>query len=139
MVSNSYGNDHIDGDFTHEGYADSLMSMVLDEGDWCDDILRDAKKTKKENFNIIKVPAITLDKLLEKHNIKKIDFFSLDVEGYEISALNGFDIEKYLPTYMLIETTTLEDRKKVIFEYMQNKNYKVVEQLSGNDYLFKLK
>ena len=40
---------------------------------------------------------------------------------------------------MLIETTTLEDRKKVIFEYMQNKNYKVVEQLSGNDYLFKLK
>ena len=139
LVSNSYGNDHIDGDFTHEGYADSLMSMVLDEGDWCDDILRDAKKTKKENFNIIKVPAITLDKLLEKHNIKKIDFFSLDVEGYEISALNGFDIEKYLPTYMLIETTTLEDRKKVIFEYMQNKNYKVVEQLSGNDYLCKLK
>lgn len=139
LVSNSYGNDHIDGDFTHEGYADSLISMVLDEGDWCDDILRDAKKTKKKNFNIIKVPAITIDKLLEKHNIKKIDFFSLDVEGYEISALNGFDIEKYLPTYMLIETTTLEDRKKVIFEYMQNKNYKVVEQLSGNDYLFKLK
>jgi FkbM family methyltransferase len=139
LVSNNYQSDYIDGDFSHEGYADSLMSMVLDEGDWCDDILRDCKKTKKENFNIIKVPAISINKLIEKHNIKKIDFFSLDVEGYEISVLNGFDIEKYLPTYMLIETTTFEDRKKFIFEYMDNKNYEVIEQLSGNDYLFKIK
>lgn len=139
LVSNTYSGDFIEGDFNHDGYAESLMSMVLDEGDWCDDELRYYKKIKKEDLNTIEVPAITLDKLLEKHNIKKIDFFSLDVEGYEISVLNGFDIEKYLPTYMLIETTTFENRKKFIFEYMENKNYKVVEQLSGNDYLFKIK
>ena len=139
LVSNSYKHDYIDGDFDHEGYADSLMSMVLDEGDWCDDILRDCKKEKKESSNIIKVPATSLDKLLEKHNIKKIDFFSLDVEGYEISVLNGFDIEKYLPNYMLIETTSFENRRKVIFDYMEDRNYKVIEELTINDYLFALK
>ncbi len=76
---------------------------------------------------------------MERHNIKNIDFFSLDVEGYEISVLNGFDIEKYLPTYVLIETTTFENRIKTIFEYMDNKNYKVVERLSFNDFLFTIK
>jgi FkbM family methyltransferase len=139
LVSSNYKNDYIEGDFGHTGYADSLMAMVLDEGDWCDDVLRDCKKEKKENSSIIEVPAISLDKLLEKHNIKKIDFFSLDVEGYEISVLNGFDIQKFSPTYMLIETTTYEDRKNFIFEYMKDRNYKVIEQLSVNDYLFGLK
>jgi len=76
---------------------------------------------------------------LEKHNIKKIDFISLDVEGYEVSVLNGFDIEKYLPTYMLIETTSFEVRRKVIFDYMEDRNYKVIEELSINDYLFSIK
>lgn len=139
LVSDSYLGDYIEGDFNHDGYAESLTSMVLDEGDWCDDILRDCKKEKKESSNVVKVPAITLDKLLEKHNIQKIDFFSLDVEGYEISVLNGFDIEKYLPTYMLIETTSFENRRKVIFDYMQDRNYKVIEELTINDYLFTLK
>ena len=139
LVSDSYLNDYIEGDFNHDGYVESLTSMVLDEGDWCDDILRDCKKEKKESSNVVKVPAITLNELLEKHNIQKIDFFSLDVEGYEISVLNGFDIEKYLPTYMLIETTSFENRRKVIFDYMEDRNYKVVEELTINDYLFKLK
>ena len=139
LVSKNYEYDFIDGDFDHEDYNGSLMAMVLDEGDWCDDVMKESQRTRKENQNIIKVPAITLDKLLEKHNIKKIDFFSLDVEGYEISVLNGFDIEKFLPTYMLIETTTYQNRIDDIFEYMENKNYKVIERLSCNDFLFTIK
>ena len=139
LVSRNYEYDFIDGDFDHEDYNGSLMSMVLDEGDWCDDVMKNSQKHRKENTNIVEVPAITLDKLLEKHNIKKIDFFSLDVEGYEISVLNGFDIEKFLPTYMLIETTTYQNRIDIIFEYMENKNYKVVERLSCNDFLFTIK
>ena len=138
-MSRNYEYDFIDGDFDHEDYNGSLMSMVLDEGDWCDDVMKNSQKHRKENTNIVEVPAITLDKLLEKHNIKKIDFFSLDVEGYEISVLNGFDIEKFLPTYMLIETTTYQNRIDIIFEYMENKNYKVVERLSCNDFLFTIK
>ena len=139
LVSRNYEYDFIDGDFGHEDYNGSLMAMVLDEGDWCDDVMKNSQKNRKENTNILKVPAITLDKLLKKHNIKKIDFFSLDVEGYEISVLNGFDIEKFLPTYMLIETTTYQNRIDIIFEYMENKNYKVVERLSCNDFLFTIK
>ena len=139
LVSNSYRGNFINGDFGHQDYTSSLMSMVLDEGDWCDDVMRESQKNRREHEMVIEVPAITLNKLLEKHNIKNIDFFSLDVEGYEISVLNGFDIERYLPSYMLIETTTFENRISAIFEYMDNKNYKVVERLSCNDFLFTIK
>jgi len=40
------------------------------------------------------VPCITLAALLEKHNIKKVNFFSLDVEGYEKEVLKGIDFSK---------------------------------------------
>lgn len=140
LVSHSYVNDFIEGNFDHDTYEDSLMAMVFDEGDCCDDISRYYQKLKKENSKTIKVPAITLDKLLEKHNInQKIDFFSLDVESYEISVLNGFNIEKFLPTYVLIEAPSVENRKSVIFAHMESKSYKVIEQLSDKDYLFILK
>lgn len=136
LVSSNYSSDTILGDFTHTDYCSSLMSMVLDKGDWSDEVMHDSQRLRMELGNIIKVPAITLNVLLEKHGIKKVDFFSLDVEGYEISVLNGFNIEKYLPTYILIETTTYENRINVIFEYMKNKGYKMVERLSCNDFLF---
>jgi len=48
LVSSNYLNESIEGDFNHDGYVESLTSMVLDEGDWCDDILRDCKKEKKK-------------------------------------------------------------------------------------------
>ena len=41
----------------------------------------------------------------------EIDFISLDVEGYEISVLNGLDFKKFTPSFIMIETTTYEERK----------------------------
>ena len=140
LVSDNYKKDYIEGNFDHEGYAESLMAIVFDEGDWDDHITsRFDIKQIKENSNVVTVPAITLNKLLEKHNIQKIDLFSLDVEGYEISVLNGFDIEKYSPTYILIETTTYQNRIDIISNYMKDKNYEIVERLSNNDFLYKIK
>lgn len=40
--------------------------------------------------NVIKVPALTLDKLLEKHNITEIEMLKIDVEGHEIEILNRY-------------------------------------------------
>ena len=49
------------------------------------------------------VPAITLEKLLVKHNIYEIDFFSLDVEGYEKEVLEGINFNLFLVKLMIIE------------------------------------
>ena len=134
LVSNSYNKLEIEGNFAKADYEGSLTAMVYDKGDWVDDnLLKEKEKIKDE---LISVPAITLTKLLDKHNIQKIDFISLDVEGYEISVLNGLDFKKFTPSFIMIETTTYEERKNFIIEYMKNKNYRVIEQLSINDFIF---
>ena len=139
LVSENYKDKFIEGDFIHEDYHNSLTGMVMDEGDYCDNSLRFHKNERKEQYELVKVPAITLTKLLEKHNVNKVDFLSLDVKGYEISVLNGIDFEKFSPTYCLIETTTDQSRIDVISNYMKDKNYEVVERMSGNDFLYKIK
>jgi len=51
----------------------------------------------------IKVPTITLNDLLAKLGVRKIDFLNIDIELWEPHALAGFDIEKYRPDLVCIE------------------------------------
>ena len=80
------------------------------------------------------VRARTLDSILEEEGISKIDFLSLDVEGYELNVLKGFNISKYKPSIVLVEihsgTEQLEDIKGLMVDYD-------IEQVSTHDYLFK--
>lgn len=73
---------------------------------------------------------------MDKHKISKIDFFSLDVEGYEMSVLNGMDFSNVRPKYFLIETANRPEYQKIVRQYMKDENYLFVKQLSGNDDLF---
>jgi len=66
---------------------------------------------------IIDVDTVTLNQLLFKNNIKKIDFLSVDVEGHEINVLNGFNIKKYSPQLVVIEYLDLKMKK---FEFYNN-------------------
>jgi hypothetical protein len=126
------------GDFNQADWGESLSGMVMDSGDWTDDWITHNRNLKLQlnADNMIEVPVITLNKLLEKHNITKIDFFSLDVEGYEISVFGGLDFDKYRPKYIMVETTTDEGRKKVMNDFLDTKNYKFVEEISFNDCLY---
>jgi len=51
----------------------------------------------------VKVPTITLNDLLDRERVTKIDFLSLDIEGYEPAALAGFDIERFRPDLVCVE------------------------------------
>lgn len=82
---------------------------------------------------IIEVPAITLTELLDKHKIKHIDFFSLDVEGYEAEVLKGLDFDRYKPTFILVEQN--DNKVAPILEPL----YDMIEKLTHHDYLYKLK
>lgn len=96
----------------------------------------------------VKVPAKTLTSILDISKPKKIDFFSLDVEGYELEVLKGLDFSKYSPIFILIEI--YEWDKENIINFMLSKNYELICNLSDfnlkdnphwdrthNDYLFK--
>lgn len=82
----------------------------------------------------IEVPAKTLTSILDEYDVKEIDFFSLDVEGFELSVLQGLDFNKYRPKYMLIETSFKKDVDDYLKDY-----YIEVEQLTVHDYLYQCK
>lgn len=87
------------------------------------------------NTYSINVPARTLESVLQKiHNLPKIDFFSLDVEGYELEVLKGLNIDKYAPRYILVEARFFEEVNAFL-----DKKYKLIEQLTSHDYLYKIK
>jgi len=144
LVGKNHNKKTIRGNFDETGYAESLTACVCDDGDYNDDRLIELKKNlidhnqwaKEHGYHpIVEVPAITIGELLKKHKIEKIDLFSLDVEGYEISVLNGLDFLIHRPKYFLIEMT-YDERKESITEYMMSKNYRMVEYFTQNDCLW---
>ena len=51
----------------------------------------------------IEVPMTTLDDLLDREGIEKIDLLAMDIEGHEAEALAGFDIERFQPDLVVVE------------------------------------
>ena len=72
------------------------------------------------------VKTITLNKLLEREGVKKVDFLSMDIEGAEPAALAGFDIERYKPDLVCIEVNHADENK--LLSYFEKAGYKRIEK-----------
>jgi FkbM family methyltransferase len=73
----------------------------------------------------IQVPAITLDDLLTKEGVAHIDFLSMDIEGAEPKALAGFDIQKYAPSLVCIESSP--EIRDAIMQYFTTHEYERID------------
>lgn len=63
----------------------------------------ETKKLLDEYGELIEVPVVTVDSLLEKHKINSIDFCTIDTEGFDYEVFKGFNVEKYLPKVIKFE------------------------------------
>lgn len=77
-------------------------------------------KRLKRNGNV-KIKTLTLDTIFKNHNIKHVDFLSLDVEGYEFNVLNGINFNETTFSFMLIEIYKW-DKEKII-DFLKDKGY----------------
>ena len=129
-VSSTFTDDFIQGDFGDNNPMSSVGGKRLDRS------------------NLVSVKTNTLEKILDSNasNIK-IDFLSLDTEGYELEILDGLNLNKYRPTYMLVEIYK-KDYEKIV-KYLNENNYQLKCNLTNynkidnpnwdgthNDYLF---
>src|SRR5262245_28840050 len=76
----------------------------------------------------------TITALLNKHRITKVDFMSIDLEGFELQALKGLDFEQLRPTWLLVEERQPEALLALLSPW-----YSFVEKLSQYDYFFRAK
>jgi FkbM family methyltransferase len=58
----------------------------------------------------VTVPASTLSAVLDRHGRRHVDLLSLDVEGYEPKVLEGLDLRRDKPTFILIEVLPFNER-----------------------------
>ncbi len=87
-------------------------------------IIRKFQNSRKE-----KIETITIDKFVEKNNIKRIDFIKADIEGAERLMLQGaYNVLKNFAPKLSICTYHLPDDKKVLTELIlkANPNYKII-------------
>ena len=82
----------------------------------------------------IRVKVITLNQLLESLNINEIDFVSIDVEGWELEVMMGFDVNKYNPKIILLENL---DHLSSYYNYMKSVGYKLDHSLQQNEIYIK--
>jgi FkbM family methyltransferase len=81
---------------------------------------------KDVKFEELRVPTITLTKLLEQQGVARIDFLSMDIEGFEPLALAGFDIERFRPALACVEVKPAVRRK--ILDYFAAHGYRQLER-----------
>jgi FkbM family methyltransferase len=79
----------------------------------------------------VKVSSITLDDLLEKNGVEKIDFLSMDIEGHELTALTGFDIARFSPELICIEASA---EPEALLRYFAENGYERIDQYLEYDY-----
>ena len=78
----------------------------------------------------IEVPATTLATILDRRGAKPADLFSLDVEGYEVPVLEGMNVERHRPRWILVETRNLPQVLAVL-----KGHYRQIDQFSHHDFL----
>lgn len=71
----------------------------------------------------ISVPSISLNDLLDREGVTKVDLLAMDIEGHELTALHGFDIERFRP-----DLVVTEGRRPDVTAYFAAHGYQVIER-----------
>ncbi len=79
-------------------------------------ILRKAKeegvaipKTQDELIETVSVPTVTVEGLLAKHRVAKLDVVCIDTEGYDFEVLKLIDLGRLAPEVVFFESKNLSD------------------------------
>jgi FkbM family methyltransferase len=100
---------------------------------WRDTVSRSVLEEPPHDFV---VQARTMTSILDEVRAPRIDFLSLDVEGYEAQVLDGLDLERFRPTYVLVEVADDPERRSDVERAIGN-GYETVARLTPLDVLYR--
>jgi FkbM family methyltransferase len=79
----------------------------------------------------LSVTEITLNNLLDREGVKRIDLLAMDIEFAEPAALRGFDIKRFKPKLVCIEV--FQETREFIEDYFAKHGYVKLELWSRID------
>jgi FkbM family methyltransferase len=113
--------------------AGDLFSMV--EGSRGDGWTRKGTFLGWRDTYLLDVEARTLSSLLDEIQAPEIDLLSLDVEGFEARALEGLDLGRHTPRYILVEIHE-PDRARPEIDAVLGEHYVAGDWLTPLDLLY---
>ena len=108
------------------------------------DISNEVKEIKDYRLiGIVKMKTRTLSSILDEYLPKgqKIDFLSIDVEGFDLKVLSSNDWEKYKPTVILAEDKEFKVNNlgdSSIYRFLSLQKYELIAK-TFNTLIFKIK
>jgi FkbM family methyltransferase len=127
--------------FAHEGAEikltyGNLMSLVdgaMGSPEADAEHIREARRHDQEAGSFqVKVRGRALSSLIDECGLTRVDFLSLDVEGYEEQVLRGIDFARHRPTLICVEARHRSAVEQVLLPY-----YTLVQQLTEMDVLYR--
>lgn len=83
-------------------------------------------------WEVRKVPLRTLNSILEEYHIEPpIDLVSIDIEGTELLALRGFDLQRYKPRVLVVEAFD-ETAERELNAYFEANGYRWARRIANN-------
>jgi FkbM family methyltransferase len=85
---------------------------------------------KQRIEEIIQVPLVAINSIMETYFPDGVDILSIDTEGYDLEILRSLDFNKYKPQIMCVETLRFdengkEQKQRAIIDYLLGRGYKV--------------
>jgi FkbM family methyltransferase len=128
LVAAEYGQDSIRMTYCNRSsIVEGGRGSQAGDAAWLEACRRIPDQRDIQTYDVV-VPARTLSSILDARGISKIDFMSLDLEGYEAAALRGLVLERHRPTILLVEISN--DRREV--ERALSPWYEAVAELSDH-------
>jgi len=109
--------------------GDALTFYADPRGDLSTAVKPDVEKLKEEfgdwvwGFEEIQVPMRTLDDMLREADAPMgMEVVSIDVEGYELQVLRGFDLNRWQPRLIVLETDK-DGGSDTVFKHLAEHGY----------------
>ena len=117
------------------GDLDPKNTLDLKHKSW----LKTTFNISNKDIKIRYVKTLRLEKILDKHNFKEIDFMNIDIEGHEIEVLKSINFRKTKVNVICVEVLDYDKRKKKqLLNFFKKNNYFLKKRVSIN-YIFQKK
>lgn len=116
----------------NSGYTEMLSGITNTyDSRHIERIIRE-QKTEGGNSRMVRKPTYPLNNILELHNVREVDYLSIDTEGSEYSILFAIDFNKYVIKTISVENNYPDDFER-IDKLLTEKGFSRIIRLGGDE------